>query len=129
MIKPYPDDKDAVSAQSVWVIYNFLCWHPRCGAVFPGTFVPVLMWEGKCSCGRAKPAHFVGHLPEESLKVWTVKQCHPERSEGSVVMGSEMLRCAQHDRAGPFCCWGTVKCIWTMPNVSRVALQAGWDRL
>jgi hypothetical protein len=25
--------------------------------------------------------------------------CHPERSEGSVAMGSEMLRCAQHDRA------------------------------
>jgi hypothetical protein len=26
-------------------------------------------------------------------------QRHPERSEGSVAMGSEMLRCAQHDRA------------------------------
>ncbi len=25
--------------------------------------------------------------------------CHPERSEGSVRMGVEMLRCAQHDRA------------------------------
>ncbi len=24
-------------------------------------------------------------------------QCHPERSEGSVAMGREMLRCAQHD--------------------------------
>jgi len=25
--------------------------------------------------------------------------CHPERSEGSVALGVEMLRCAQHDRA------------------------------
>ena len=25
--------------------------------------------------------------------------CHAERSEGSVVLGCEMLRCAQHDRA------------------------------
>ena len=25
--------------------------------------VPVLTLEGKCSCWRAKPAHFVGHLP------------------------------------------------------------------
>src|SRR3989442_9763897 len=25
--------------------------------------------------------------------------CHPERSEGSVSMSREMLRCAQHDRA------------------------------
>jgi hypothetical protein len=24
--------------------------------------------------------------------------CHPERSEGSVALGSEMLRCTQHDR-------------------------------
>jgi hypothetical protein len=27
-------------------------------------------------------------------------ECHPERSEGSLAMGREMLRCAQHDRAG-----------------------------
>ncbi len=26
--------------------------------------------------------------------------CHPERSEGSVSMGTQMLRCAQHDRTG-----------------------------
>ena len=25
--------------------------------------------------------------------------CHPERSEGSVALGREMLRCAQHDTA------------------------------
>src|SRR5260370_558737 len=27
-----------------------------------GTCVPVLTCEGKCSCWRAKPAHFVGNL-------------------------------------------------------------------
>ncbi len=35
---------------------------------------------------------------EESVTVGTVAPCHPERSEGSVATGSEMLRCAQHDR-------------------------------
>src|SRR2546421_9467622 len=63
MIRPYPGDKDAATARSVRGIYNFLCCNPRCGAVCPGTFVPVLTCEGKCSCWRAKPAHFVGHLP------------------------------------------------------------------
>ena len=29
----------------------------------------------------------------------TSPNCHPERSEGSVAIGREMLRCAQHDRA------------------------------
>jgi hypothetical protein len=29
--------------------------------------------------------------------------CHPERSEGSGAVGSEMLRCAQHDSAVPSC--------------------------
>jgi len=54
-------------------------------------------------------------LDEVSLTVGTVTPCHPERSEGSVAIGSQMLRCAQHDRAGP-CCWcGPVKCIWTLP--------------
>ena len=26
--------------------------------------------------------------------------CHPERSEGSLAMASQMLRCAQHDTTG-----------------------------
>ena len=39
MIRPYPDDKDAMSARSVRVIYNFLCQYPRCGAVYPGTLI------------------------------------------------------------------------------------------
>jgi hypothetical protein len=29
--------------------------------------------------------------------------CHPERSEGSLLMGPQMLRCAQHDRTGFGC--------------------------
>src|SRR5258708_2735291 len=37
----------------------------RWGAVFPGNFVPVLTFEGKCSRLRAKPAHLVGHLPPQ----------------------------------------------------------------
>ncbi len=28
---------------------------------------PLLTCEGKCSCWRAKPAHFVGHLPAISM--------------------------------------------------------------
>jgi lipase len=31
----------------------------------------------------------------------TFSLCHPERSEGSVSMGTEMLRCAQHDSSVP----------------------------
>jgi len=46
---------------------------------------------------------------------WTVTQCHPERSEGSVAIGTEILSEAKDDRAGSCWCWGTVKCIWTMP--------------
>src|SRR6266496_1431998 len=44
-------------------IYIFREKYTRWGAVFPGNFVPVLTCEGKCSCWRAKPAHFIGHLP------------------------------------------------------------------
>ncbi len=29
----------------------------------------------------------------------SVMVCHPERSEGSLAMDSEMLRCAQHDNS------------------------------
>ena len=35
----------------------------RCGAVFPGNSIPVLMIGGKCSYFRAKAAHISGHLP------------------------------------------------------------------
>ena len=34
----------------------------------------------------------------------TAHCCHPERSEGSLSIGSEMLRYAQHDRAVSSCC-------------------------
>jgi len=33
----------------------------------------------------------------------SVKFCHPERSEGSLSMGREMLRCAQGDNTGFDC--------------------------
>ena len=37
--------------------------YTRRGAVSPGTFVPVLILEGKCLHWRAKSAHLGGHLP------------------------------------------------------------------
>jgi hypothetical protein len=40
------------------------------------------------------------HLDDDVRKPYTT--CHPERSEESVAIGSQMLRFAQHDRAGPF---------------------------
>src|SRR2546426_524369 len=42
--------------------------------------------------------------------------CHPERSEGSVSMGREMLRCAQHDRTG-------FECVVTL---SAAKGRSGW---
>jgi hypothetical protein len=38
--------------------------------------------------------------PTEREPINRPLHCHAERSEGSVTLGSEMLRCAQHDRAG-----------------------------
>jgi hypothetical protein len=46
-----------------YAIYTFEKQYTRWGAVFPGNFVPLLTWEGKCSRRRAKPAHFGRHLP------------------------------------------------------------------
>src|SRR2546425_6943257 len=43
-------------------IDNFQRKSTRWRALFPGTFLPVLMIGGKCSCLRAKAAHFSGHL-------------------------------------------------------------------
>ena len=40
--------------------------YTRRGAVSPGTFVPVLILEGKCLHWRAKSAHLGGHLPVSS---------------------------------------------------------------
>src|SRR6266699_6281762 len=42
--------------------------YTRRGAVSPGTFVPVLMSEGKCLHWRAKSAHLGGHLPRGRLQ-------------------------------------------------------------
>ena len=44
-------------------IYSIAMNEARCGAVCHRKFVPVLKIGGKCSCVRAKPAHFPGHLP------------------------------------------------------------------
>ncbi len=49
-------------------IYKVSMEEARWGAVCPDTFAPVLMSEGKCSCRRAKLAHFVGHLPIDQLR-------------------------------------------------------------
>jgi len=46
-----------------YAIYTFEKQYTRWGAVFPGNFVPLLTWEGKCYRRRAKPAHFGRHLP------------------------------------------------------------------
>ncbi len=50
-----------------------------------GLSFPATRWQGE----RVPPGVPRAAAPE----------CHPERSEGSVAMGTEMLRCAQHDRA------------------------------
>ena len=44
-------------------MYKVSMEEARWGAVFPGKFVPVLTFEGKCSGLRAKIAHISGHLP------------------------------------------------------------------
>ena len=49
-------------------IYSISMDEARCGGACPGKFVPVLMIGGKCSCFRAKPAHFSGQLPVISEK-------------------------------------------------------------
>src|SRR6266487_4416876 len=37
--------------------------HPHLERLVSRSIAVLLMIEGKCSCWRAKPAHFVGHLP------------------------------------------------------------------
>jgi RimJ/RimL family protein N-acetyltransferase len=39
-------------------MYSISMDEARCGGACPGKFVPVLKTLGKCSCFRAKPAHF-----------------------------------------------------------------------
>ena len=53
----------SIVSRRAHVIYTFQKEYTRCGAIFPGTFVPVLTSEGKCLRRRAKPAHLGGHLP------------------------------------------------------------------
>lgn len=71
-----PRDKTQPHLISHWIIdCALLPQHAITGqcfgiriALFPGTFVPVLTWEGKCSCRRAKPASFGSHLPVAFLR-------------------------------------------------------------
>src|SRR6266702_1548254 len=53
-------------------IYKVSMEEARWGAVFPGKFVPVLTFEGKCSGFRAKTAYISGHLPSDDGRheVW-----------------------------------------------------------
>jgi hypothetical protein len=39
----------------------------------------------------------LGQAQPYNRRVDVSSRCHPERSEGSVSVGVEMLRCAQHD--------------------------------
>src|SRR6266568_3149497 len=57
----------SIVSRRAHVIYTFQKQYTRCGAIFPGTFVPVLTLEGKCLRWRAKPAHLGGHLPDNAL--------------------------------------------------------------
>src|SRR6266496_871702 len=48
--------------------------------------------------GWHKSRFIVGTADNEFSPPPSVQHCHPERSEGSLAMGTEMLRSAQHDR-------------------------------
>ena len=50
------------SSQSM-PIYKVSMEESRWGAVFPATFLPVLMIRVKCSLFKAKATQFSGHLP------------------------------------------------------------------
>src|SRR5579864_6425887 len=41
-------------------------------------------------------------IDDDLLQTRSVKSCHPERSEGSDISGSEILRCAQDDMPACF---------------------------
>src|SRR6266487_149552 len=43
--------------------------HPHLERLVSRSIAVLLMIEGKCSCWRAKPAHFVGHLPAAPLSL------------------------------------------------------------
>ncbi len=54
---------------------------------------------GKVQFGRI----VLDSLNSHTVSPWALRFAQGKLREGSVAIGSEMLRCAQHDRAGPFC--------------------------
>ena len=50
--------------------------------------------EGRC-IGGVRDNEFSQNNPDDEIGPL---HCHPERSEGPVALGNEMLRSAQHDR-------------------------------
>ncbi len=66
-------------------------------------FVPPLSWPTPRNRRTQKAAQLLNEriqqMIDECRHADTINRadCHPERSEGSVSMGREMLRCAQHD--------------------------------
>ena len=66
-------------------------------------FVPPLSWPTPRNRRTQKAAQVLNEriqqMIDECRHADTINRadCHPERSEGSVSMGREMLRCAQHD--------------------------------
>jgi hypothetical protein len=74
--------------------------YTRWGAVCPGTFIPVLTFEGKCSCWRAKPAHFVGYLPVSSMLGSALTQRpHPQYSHVRKLTISNGIQISPHSRS------------------------------
>ena len=49
-------------------IYKMVMEKARWEGISPVAFMSVLTLEGKCSCLRANPAHFVGYLPSNQGK-------------------------------------------------------------
>ena len=74
------------------------------GIVKPGTREPGTRKGYHYISGAAPPRHGSPAMWEmgNSLAVSRkVHRCHPERSEGSLSMGTKILRCAQDDKTFP----------------------------
>jgi hypothetical protein len=60
---PAPDSWEEVRSEFTKTMHN----HPHLERLVSRSIAVLLMIEGKCSLRRAKPAHFVGHLPGVNL--------------------------------------------------------------
>ncbi len=60
-------------------------------------FVPPLSWPTPRNRRTQKAAQVLTERIQQMIDERRHADCHPERSEGSVSMSTEMLRCAQHD--------------------------------